>query len=101
MTGVSQGWDLEHQPQAHLMHWMNLRSLNLHWLNLRCLKRIERNGSNMMNLAQELNEARARLLRRRWFLKDCSVGLGSLAALELLAGDSSAQESAGPLAAHA
>ncbi|MCY3004997.1 MAG: DUF1501 domain-containing protein [Planctomycetota bacterium] len=55
----------------------------------------------MKNLAQELNEARARLLRRRWFLKDCSVGLGSLAALELLAGDSSAQEAAGPLAVRA
>jgi hypothetical protein len=65
------------------------------------MERIGQNGSNMKNLAQELNEARARLLRRRWFLKDCSVGLGSLAALELLAGDSSAQEAAGPLAVRA
>ena len=55
----------------------------------------------MKNLALELIEAQARWLRRRWFLKECSVGLGSLAALELLAGESSAQEPAGPLAARA
>lgn len=55
----------------------------------------------MKNLALELIEAQARLLRRRWFLKECSVGLGGLAALELLAGESSAQEPAGPLAARA
>jgi hypothetical protein len=62
---------------------------------------IKRNESNMKNLALELIEAQARWLRRRWFLKECSVGLGSLAALELLAGESSAQEPAGPLAARA
>lgn len=55
----------------------------------------------MKNLALELIEAQARLLRRRWFLKECSVGLGSLAALELLSGESSAQDSAGPLGARA
>jgi hypothetical protein len=55
----------------------------------------------MKNLALELIEAQARWLRRRWFLKECSVGLGGLAALELLAGESSAQEPAGPLAARA
>ena len=52
----------------------------------------------MNQLNQLLFEARAKVLRRRWFLKDCAVGLGSLAAMELLAGDLAADEQAGPLA---
>ncbi|MFY8070382.1 MAG: sulfatase, partial [Pirellula sp.] len=52
----------------------------------------------MNELQKRLNESFANLLRRRWFLKECSVGLGSLAAMELLAGDLAAEGQAGPLA---
>lgn len=38
-------------------------------------------------------------LKRRWFLKQCSVGLGSIAATELLASELSADGRDGPLAA--
>src|SRR5437588_11521706 len=40
-----------------------------------------------MNLAQELREACGRYLSRRWFLRDCGVGLAGLAAGALLADD--------------
>ncbi|MFM7837060.1 MAG: DUF1501 domain-containing protein, partial [Planctomycetaceae bacterium] len=44
------------------------------------------------------------MLRRRWFLRDCGVGLGAMAAASLMAGESQAGQSApdvqatGPLA---
>jgi hypothetical protein len=33
-----------------------------------------------MNLKRELQQARARFLSRRWFLRDCGIGLGAIAA---------------------
>jgi hypothetical protein len=41
-----------------------------------------------MNLSQQLHQARAQYLSRRWFLRDCGVGLASIAAHSLLASDS-------------
>src|SRR5947199_6965715 len=38
-----------------------------------------------MNLAQELHQACGRYLSRRWFLRDCGVGLAGIAASALLA----------------
>ena len=40
-----------------------------------------------MNLSQ-LQSIRAQALTRRWFLRDCGVGLGAIAAGSLLAADS-------------
>ncbi|MFN0052667.1 MAG: DUF1501 domain-containing protein [Planctomycetales bacterium] len=40
-----------------------------------------------MNYLQQLRQMRARLLSRRWFLRDCGVGLASIAAHSLLAED--------------
>ncbi len=40
-----------------------------------------------MNLQQQLHNARARYINRRWFFRDCGVGLGSVAAASLLARD--------------
>jgi hypothetical protein len=40
-----------------------------------------------MNLAQELRQEYGRYLSRRWFLRDCGVGLASIAAGALLADD--------------
>ena len=37
-----------------------------------------------MNLLHELSRERARYLSRRWFLRDCSVGLGGIALASLL-----------------
>lgn len=37
-----------------------------------------------MNIQHELRGARAALMRRRWFLRDCGLGLGSIAAASLL-----------------
>jgi len=42
---------------------------------------------NVMNLAQQLHSARARYLSRRWFLRDCGVGLAGIAANSLLASE--------------
>ena len=53
-----------------------------------------------MNLPQ-LHAARARSLSRRWFLQDCGVGLGAIAAGSLLSADTSpamAADGANPLA---
>ena len=52
---------------------------------------------------KSLHDARANFLRRRWFLRDCGLGLGSIAAGALLAQDSAAAtlsdgESPNPLA---
>jgi len=46
-----------------------------------------------MNLAHELRSEYGRLVARRWFLRQCSVGLGSIALSSLLKADSA---SAGP-----
>jgi len=43
-----------------------------------------------MDLARQLQDARARYLSRRWFLRDCGVGLAGIAASSLLAADASA-----------
>jgi hypothetical protein len=43
-----------------------------------------------MNLVNDLRQARQRYLSRRWFLRDCAVGLAGIAASTLLA-DSGAQ----------
>jgi hypothetical protein len=47
-----------------------------------------------MNLSHELHLARARYLSRRWFLRDCGVALGSIAASSLLASDRASAASA-------
>ncbi len=49
-----------------------------------------------MNLSQELQQARAQSLSRRWFLGQCGVGLGSIAASSLLTADGFGAETAGP-----
>jgi hypothetical protein len=41
-----------------------------------------------MNLTEELLQARARLLSRRWFLRECGVGLAGIATHSLLAAES-------------
>src|SRR5688572_29866941 len=43
-----------------------------------------------MNLTQQLQTASAQYLSRRWFLRDCGVGLASIAASSLLASETSA-----------
>lgn len=51
--------------------------------------------------SDQLQTARAQYLLRRWFLRDCGIGLGSIAASSLLSGDSSrvhAADAANPLA---
>jgi len=40
-----------------------------------------------MNHSESVFEAAAKALRRRWFMRDCSVGLAGLAATELLRGE--------------
>ncbi len=44
-----------------------------------------------MNLWQQANEARARFLSRRWFLRDCGIGLAGIAAHSLLATNTPAE----------
>ena len=43
-----------------------------------------------MDISQELRLARARSLSRRWFLRECGVGLAGIAAHSLLAGERTA-----------
>ncbi len=43
-----------------------------------------------MNLQRELQSEHARYLTRRWFFQECGVGMASLAALDLMRGQSSA-----------
>ncbi len=43
-----------------------------------------------MHAAHELSAARARYLSRRWFLRDCGIGLAGIAASSLLASESGA-----------
>ena len=43
-----------------------------------------------MNLQTQLDEARARYLSRRWFLRDCGVGLAGIAASSMLASEAMA-----------
>ncbi|HUE70711.1 MAG TPA: DUF1501 domain-containing protein [Pirellulaceae bacterium] len=55
-----------------------------------------------MHAAHELHAARARYLSRRWFLKDCGIGLAGIAASSLLSADAgAAPESDNPLAPRA
>ncbi|MCY2964541.1 MAG: DUF1501 domain-containing protein [Planctomycetota bacterium] len=49
-----------------------------------------------MNISQELQAARARLLSRRWFLRDCGVGLAGIAAQSLYAGETARGSDASP-----
>jgi len=55
-----------------------------------------------MNRSPQLHEARARYLSRRWFLRECGVGLAGIAASSLLAAESGSAAansgSANPLA---
>lgn len=51
-----------------------------------------------MNLFHDLHAAKARYLSRRWFLRDCGVGLAGIAASSLLAKDGYAAASDNPLA---
>jgi hypothetical protein len=52
-----------------------------------------------MNVTQALHEARARYFSRRWFLRDCGVGLAAIAARSLLAAETGAKSLAeNPLA---
>jgi len=53
-----------------------------------------------MNINQQLHGARANLLSRRWFLRDCGIGLAGIAAQSLLASESraNAPASQNPLA---
>src|SRR5262245_15963722 len=44
-----------------------------------------------MKIRQELHEDRARYLTRRWFLRDCGVGLAGIAAHSLLASEAGAK----------
>jgi hypothetical protein len=46
----------------------------------------------------ELHDARATWLKRRWFLKECGVGLAGIAAAHCLANESTAEPPAGTLA---
>ena len=43
-----------------------------------------------MNLQQELRSERAKLITRRWFFRQCGIGLGSIALSSLLSGKASA-----------
>ncbi|HWB09554.1 MAG TPA: DUF1501 domain-containing protein [Pirellulales bacterium] len=47
-----------------------------------------------MNLAQQLHQERAKYLSRRWFLRDCGIGLAGIAAHSLLAPEGRANTSA-------
>ena len=40
-----------------------------------------------MNMTQQLQQARAQCISRRWFLRDCGVGLAGIAAGSLLAAE--------------
>ncbi len=40
-----------------------------------------------MNLTDQIQQARARFLSRRWFLRDCGIGLAGIAASSLLASE--------------
>lgn len=52
-----------------------------------------------MNIQQRLQQAQAQFLTRRWFLRDCGVGLAGLAASSLLANEvGSKSTAANPLA---
>ncbi len=53
-----------------------------------------------MNLWQQVHESRAQYLNRRWFLRDCGIGLAGIAAHSLLRtkGQADAAPSANPLA---
>ena len=48
-------------------------------------------STNDVNISQQLHAARARYLTRRWFLRDCGVGLAGIAAHSLLAADAGAK----------
>jgi hypothetical protein len=50
-----------------------------------------------MNIVRELRKEQARYLTRRWFLRDCGVGLAGIAASSLLANESSVANSRNPL----
>ncbi|MFO1094896.1 MAG: DUF1501 domain-containing protein [Planctomycetaceae bacterium] len=44
-----------------------------------------------MNVSHELRDATAQFLRRRWFLRDCGIGLAGIAAQSLLAAETARQ----------
>ena len=49
-----------------------------------------------MNFTRDLATEYSRYLTRRWFFKDCGVGLASIAAMDLLARNASAAPAAAP-----
>ncbi|MDA1215168.1 MAG: DUF1501 domain-containing protein, partial [Planctomycetota bacterium] len=51
-----------------------------------------------MNYQEQFHAARARYLSRRWFLRDCGVGLAGIAAGSLLANETKAKSAERPLA---
>ena len=51
-----------------------------------------------MTIFDDLQTERARYLTRRWFLRDCGVGLAGIALQMLLAGESAAEKPARPFA---
>ena len=50
-----------------------------------------------MDLARELHELRARRLSRRWFLRDCTLGLGGIALGSMLQGEARAAAAKAPV----
>jgi hypothetical protein len=52
-----------------------------------------------MNFAPDLHRASAHRLSRRWFLRDCGVGLGTIALAQLLGREARATPGTNPLAA--
>ena len=51
-----------------------------------------------MNFAPDLHRASARNLSRRWFLRECGVGLGSIALAQLMQRDAHAAAAKNPFA---
>ena len=50
----------------------------------------------MSSIDTDLRNARATLLKRRWFMKECGVGLAGIAAMEMLAGQTPTQSAVHP-----
>ena len=51
-----------------------------------------------MPILSEIHQRRARALSRRWFLRDCTIGLGGIALSSLLQRDAGAADAPNPLA---
>src|ERR1700756_4487845 len=51
------------------------------------MKRLRKSEATAMNITNELRSEYARLITRRWFFRQCGVGLGSIALASLLGAD--------------